>query len=179
MTCAGEEEHVRQLLELLQRDVGGAEADARAEAESAEPWSVVPAGAGLWAVIAAGEEDPEVLLRSQELALLVAAVLPSTGRAPLVEVGRQAGKDGYPLLSPSGEILGFVRHFRPELAAGLHVVEHVRRTPLALSRLLRAAAPISLSRATRMMLAEGAGGAGRPAHAIHRRQPDSQAEEDR
>lgn len=142
-------------LDLLdQRD----EPFSAAEAEAAGPWHVIAAPEGGWAVVADGEsleegDEPAAVLRDRDLALMVAAVLPGTGREPLVRLGKDAEPGGYPLLG-EGEALGHLRLFNENLAAALNVLELLRRSPLGLARLLAAAGGLTLARTGKILRRE-------------------------
>ncbi|HVS00380.1 MAG TPA: hypothetical protein VMW27_27385 [Thermoanaerobaculia bacterium] len=142
-------------LELLdQRD----EPANAAEAEAAGPWHVMPAPGGGWAVVADGEspdegDEPAAVLRDRDLALLVAAVLPGTGRDPLVRLGKDAEPGGYPLQGEGG-VLGHLRLFNEDLAAAVNVLELLRRSPLGLARLLAAAGGLALARTGKILRRE-------------------------
>lgn len=129
-----------------------------AEAEAAGPWHVIAAPGGGWAVVADGErldegDEPAAVVRDRDLALLVAAVLPGTGREPLVRLGRDAKPGGYPLLV-EGEVLGHLRLFNENLAAAVNVLELLRRSPLGLARLLAAAGGLTLARTGKILRRE-------------------------
>jgi hypothetical protein len=129
-----------------------------AEAEAAGPWHVVAAPGGGWAVVAEGEsldegDEPAALLRDRDLALLVAAVLPGTGRDPLVRLGKDAEPGGYPLKG-EGEVLGHLRLFNENLAAAVNVLDLLRRSPLGLARLLAAAGGLTLARTGKILRRE-------------------------
>ncbi len=129
-----------------------------AEAEAAGPWHVIAAPGGGWAVVADGEsleegDEPTAVLRDRDLALLVAAVLPGTGREPLIRLGKDAEPGGYPLLG-GGEALGHLRLFNENLAAALNVLELLRRSPLGLARLLAAAGGLALTRTGKILRRE-------------------------
>jgi len=113
-----------------------------AEAELEGPWRVEEDGAG-WAVLrqweslAAGHR-PVARLRTQEAALLLAALLPGLGREVLYRL-REAG--GGFVLENAGEEVGEVFRFHDRVAESIHLVEQLVRSPRALTYLLRAAGP--------------------------------------
>ena len=137
-------------LDRLQAEPGDASPDATAEADWAGPWVVQPQGEK-WAVTTESEEGPYVVAASYDTALLAAALLPGTGRTRLVQILEQPGAEGFPLLGTAGEVLAHVRHFVPDLAHALHVVECLRRAPLDLARFLHTTRGSALVRAGRIL----------------------------
>jgi hypothetical protein len=112
------------------------------EAEFEGPWRVEEAGEEWvvlrhWESLAAGHR-PVARLRSPEPALLLAALLPALGRDLLYRVRETGG--GY-VLENAGEAVGEVLRFHDRVAESLHLVEHLVRSPRALTYLLRAAGP--------------------------------------
>lgn len=123
---------------------------AEGEAEAVGPWTIEPRPDG-WAVQAEGEM-PEALVTSHDTALLLAAVLPGTGRDPaFARLLKDGTPSGFPLVGPQNEILGYVRHFNPDLSHALHVLECLRRSPVDLARLLFASRRSGLLRAGRLV----------------------------
>jgi hypothetical protein len=122
------------------------------EADVAGPWLVeeIP-GAG-FGLFRSGEGKkrafrPAAVFRDRAHALLAAAVLPGTGRDAAFRLGTEAELAGYPLRIPGGEIAGHLHLFDEALAAALHVVEALVRSPEALANLLEAAGGLALERA--------------------------------
>lgn len=124
------------------------------EAELAGPWVVRPTGEG-FGVFRQWEGDgaePHGVLKHQEHALILAAVLPVIGREPLFHVDptKQEG-GGYALEAVWGDAwrraIGKLRVFQEEVAETMHVVEAVLRSPLALAYLLEAAGATALRQA--------------------------------
>ena len=112
------------------------------EAELEGPWRVEEAGEG-WAVLRHWESldfghRPVARLRSQETALLLAALLPALGRDVLYRL--REGEGGF-VLESAGEEAGEVFRFHDRVAESLHLVEQLVRSPRALTYLLRAAGP--------------------------------------
>lgn len=123
--------------------------DVPAEAEVAGPWTIHPAG-DLWAVTAEG--DPaEVTAASPEVALLAAALLPGTGRDRFFHLQEEPGPEGFALVGLDGTPLLHQRHFDPELARSMHVIECLRRDPLSFARILHALRGPALARAGRVL----------------------------
>jgi hypothetical protein len=126
-----------------------------AEAVVAGVAPVFPVGE-VFAVYLPGESAekghlPVAIFRDGWRAQLAAAVLPGTGREPLVRLKKDAGPRGYPLvagLDPDGEpeIAGHFRHFDEALASALHVAEALLRSPDCLAALLAAAGKVTLER---------------------------------
>jgi hypothetical protein len=126
-----------------------------AEAEVAGVGPVFPVGES-FAVYLPGESEekgnlPVAVFRERWRAQLAAAVLPGTGRDPLVRLKKDAGPQGYPLvagldLDGNPEIAGHLRHFDEALASALHVAEALLRSPECLAALLAAAGKVTLER---------------------------------
>ena len=87
---------------------------------------------------------------SRWLALVVAAVLPGTGRDPLIRIDKQPDADGvYPLLLPGAEgeeVVGRLRLFDEGLVAAMNVAIHLLQAPESLAWLLEAAGAVALER---------------------------------
>jgi hypothetical protein len=125
------------------------------EAEVAGIGPVFPVGES-FAVYLPGESEekgnlPVAVFREQWRAQVAAAVLPGTGRDPLVRLKKDAGPQGYPLvasldLDGNPEIAGHLRHFDEALASALHVAEALLRSPECLAALLAAAGKVTLER---------------------------------
>jgi hypothetical protein len=78
-------------------------------------------------------------------ALLIAALLPGTGRDPLFHLHKDLTPDGYPVQS-GGEVIGHLAVFDDKLIDALHVVECLLRSPEALANVLEAAGSVVLER---------------------------------
>ncbi|HYQ84037.1 MAG TPA: hypothetical protein VEP28_08545 [Rubrobacter sp.] len=93
---------------------------------------------------------PLAVFPSRWLALLTAAVLPGTGRDPLLRIDKQPDADGvYPLLLPGlqgEEVAGQLRVFDEHLVDALNVVAHLLQSPESLAWLLEAAGAVALER---------------------------------
>ena len=93
---------------------------------------------------------PVALFPSRWLALVAAAVLPGTGRDPLVRIDKQPDADGvYPLILPSpegGEVVGRLQLFDEALVDALNVAIHLLQAPESLAWLLEAAGAVALER---------------------------------
>jgi hypothetical protein len=130
------------------------------EADVAGPWRIemIPGhGFGLFRIgesLARGHA-PVAAFPSRWLALLAAAVLPGTGRDPLLRLDPQADADGvYPLLLPgrllpgqeSEEVVGRLQLFDEGLVDGMNVAIHLLQAPESLAWLLEAAGAVTLER---------------------------------
>jgi CheY-like chemotaxis protein len=84
------------------------------------------------------------------LALLAAAVLPGTGRDPLLRIDKQPDAAGlYPLLVPGlqgEELAGHLHLFDEALVDALNVAAHLLQSPESLAWLLEAAGAVALER---------------------------------
>src|SRR5947199_9307867 len=123
-----------------------------AEAELAGPWKIepVPGKPGAVAVLRQWEEvdagDPPVaVLWHEETARLLSVLLPVIDREPLFYVEDGAAPEGYPLIAVYGDqgpqVAGWLDRGEPRWAEGLHILEAIVRSPLALATLLEAAGP--------------------------------------
>ena len=135
----------REYLAALELEEG----ETPVEAELAGPWTVHPLG-DLWAVSAEGQAE-EVVTASPEVALLAAALLPGSGREPFYRLLEKPGAQGFALAGADGVPLAYQRHFHPELARSMHVVECLRRDPLSFARVLQASRGAALARAGRIL----------------------------
>jgi hypothetical protein len=121
---------------------------------------------------------PYAIFRRRDTALLAAAVLPATGRERLCRLGSEPEPEGFPvqlaavseagvppLAPPSSRSLtavpsarsplaapaGHLQNFDEDLAAALHLVEALVRSPLALARLIEAAGYVAIEKAGRIL----------------------------
>jgi len=123
-----------------------------AEAELAGPWKIepVPGKPGavailrLWEDLAIGD-PPVAVLWHLETARLLSVLLPVLDREPLFHIEEGAASEGYPLVAVYGEqgaqVAGWFDRYEPRWAEGLHLLEAIVRSPLALATLLEAAGP--------------------------------------
>ncbi len=129
-----------------------------AEAETAGPWRIEPLSRGeeAWGVFhaAAGARrggQPIARFERREHALLAAAVLPATGRDPLLRMEPDESSEGFALRGPNGEIEGHLRNFDQPLEEALHVAAYLTRSPTSLALLLEAAGSTALRDAGRLL----------------------------
>jgi hypothetical protein len=125
------------------------------EAEVAGVGPVFPVDEA-FAVYLPGESEergnlPVAVFRERWRAQLAAAVLPGTGREPLVRLKKDAVPQGYPLvagldLDGNPGIAGHFRCFDEGLASAMHVAEALLRSPDCLAALLAAAGKVTLER---------------------------------
>ncbi|HYG62488.1 MAG TPA: hypothetical protein VEL74_07890 [Thermoanaerobaculia bacterium] len=125
------------------------------EADVAGPWRIeaIPGeGFGLFRI---GESlgrgfSPLAVFPSQWLALIAAAVLPGTGRDPLLRIDKQPDADGaYPLLLPGlggEEVAGRLRVFDEPLVDAINLVILLLQVPESLAWMLEAAGTVALER---------------------------------
>ncbi len=145
-------------VEFLCRMVERDEPPTAGEADVAGPWRIeeVPGeGFGLFRIgdsLARGFA-PVAVFPSRWLALIAAAVLPGTGRDPLIRIEKQPDADGgYPLLLPGlasaggGEVVGRLQLFEEDLVAAMNVAIHLLQAPESLAWLLEAAGSVALER---------------------------------
>ena len=123
------------------------------EADTSGPWSVEPVSGLGFGVFRAGERPsrgfrPAATFADRWLALLAAAVLPGTGRDPLLALSADSdpGGEGYPLLLDDGTVVGHAEEFNEALVDAVNVAAGLVRSPLALAFLLEAAGAVALER---------------------------------
>jgi hypothetical protein len=125
------------------------------DADVAGPWRIEPIPGRGFGLFRLGESlargfAPVAVFPSRWLALLTAAVLPGTGRDPLLRIDKQPDADGvYPLLLPGlqgEEVAGQLRVFDEHLVDALNVVAHLLQSPESLAWLLEAAGAVALER---------------------------------
>lgn len=139
-------------LERLQEAEEGA---GGVEAELEGPWRVEKVGEE-WVVLRHWERRelghrPVARLRTEESALLLAALLPALGRQVLYRL-REEG-DGF-VLENGGEEVGEVFRFHDRVAEAVHLVDQLIRSPRALTYLLRAAGPTAQELVGQMLAEE-------------------------
>ena len=139
------------LSRLAERD----EPPTAGDADVAGPWRIEPVpgyGFGLFRI---GESlargfAPVAVFPSRWLALVMAAILPGTGRDPLFRIEKDPDADGvYPLilLGPDGgEVVGRLQLFDEAAVDGMNVVAHLLQAPESLAYLLEAAGAVALER---------------------------------
>jgi hypothetical protein len=123
-----------------------------AEAEMAGPWKEEPvrgkpgavAVLRVWEELDAGDR-PVAVWWHPETARLLTLLLPALDREPLFHLVEGETADGYPVLAVYGEqgsqIGGWFDRYEPRWVEGLHLLEAIVRSPLALATLLEAAGP--------------------------------------
>jgi hypothetical protein len=122
------------------------------EADAAGPWRVLELPGRGFGLFRAGESParghrPAAVLRQRWLALLAAAVLPGTGRDAAFRLQKDSGPEGFAVEDGSGEIVGHLELFDPNLIEALHFAEGLLRSPETLAVLLEAAGQVALERA--------------------------------
>ncbi len=153
------------------------EPDGAHEADVAGPWVIRPVpylggtGFALWREWESADtgDVPYAVFSRRDTALLAAAVLPATGRERLCRLGSEPDEEGFPVQvagtpeaghspvppapagRPSPLPAGHLRDFDEDLAAALHLVEALVRSPLALARLIEAAGYVAIEKAGRIL----------------------------
>ena len=131
-----------------------------AEAEVAGPLSVRRLADGTWAIFLQGESPeegdlPAAVFLQRERALAAAAIfLPGTGRDPAVRWGPESPR-GFPLLDPTGRVIGWLRQFDDPWKDAIHAADGVLRSPESLTRFVRAAGGSVLRRTGRLLRQAG------------------------
>ena len=123
------------------------------EAEWAGPWKVVAQGGGFFVVRESGGK-PAVVTDRRETALLLAAVLPMTGREPLYWTERDEDEDKATLRAARGKgvvAAGQLWSEHRDVAESLSVAEYLLRCPTALALFLEAAPFEALEQAGAML----------------------------
>ena len=119
----------------------------------AGPWTVEPVSGIGFALYRAGETrargfKPAALFTERWLALLAAAVLPVTGREPLLFLSQEAGAgDSYTVTLKEGRPVGQLAVFDERLVDFMNAVIGVVRSPQGITDLLEAAGAVALERA--------------------------------
>lgn len=134
----------RFLAHLGERD----EPPTAGEAAVAGPWRIEPAvwkggrGFGLFRAgqsLARGSR-PAVVCPSHWVALVFAAMLPGTGRDPMLRLGKEVGADGlYPVTLDTGEVVAGLEVFDDTLLEHVNALIHLLQSPLSLANALNAA----------------------------------------
>jgi hypothetical protein len=123
-----------------------------AEADLAGPWKTepVPGKPGAVAVLRVWEDLdagdlPVAVWWHPETARLLTLLLPALDREPLFHLVEEETADGYPVLAVYGEqgsqVAGWFDRYDQRWVEGLHLLEAIVRSPLALATLLEAAGP--------------------------------------
>ena len=128
------------------------------DADVAGPWRIEPIvwnGGSGFALFRLDESlargfAPTAVYPSRWLALVMAAILPGTGRDPLLRIEKQPDADGaYPLILPGqdgGEVAGQLRVFDEAAVTAMNVAIHLLQAPESLAYLLEAAGAVALER---------------------------------
>jgi len=121
------------------------------EADVAGPWFVEPIPGLGFGLFRAGESltrgfRPVAVFPDRWLALLAAAVLPGTGRDPLLRLSKEADPEGCGVTLDDGAVVGHCELFDEALIDGMNAVVSVIRSPWSLACLLEAAGPLALER---------------------------------
>ena len=123
-----------------------------AEAEMTGPWKVEPvrnkpgavAVLRQWEDLDAGDR-PVAVWWHEETARLLTLLLPALDREPLFYLQEEETPEGYAVIATYGEqgpqIAGWFDRYEPRWAEGLHLLQAIVRSPLALATLLEAAGP--------------------------------------
>ncbi len=91
--------------------------------------------------------QPTALFRDRGLALLIAAVLPSTGSDATFRLAKEAGPEGFAVQTGDGDVVGYVELFDERLIDAFEAAEGLLRSPEALANVLEAAGQVALERA--------------------------------
>ena len=121
------------------------------EADVAGPWFVEPIPGLGFGLFRAGESltrgfRPAAVFPDRWLALLAAAVLPGTGRDPLLRLRKEADSEGYGVTLDDGAVVGHFELFDENLLDGMNQAAALLRSPWSLAYLLEAAGPLALER---------------------------------
>jgi len=118
------------------------------EAAVAGPWRIEPLdwrggrGFGLFRAgrsLARGSR-PAAICPSRWAALVIAAMLPGTGRDPMLRLGKDADGEGmYPVTLDTGELVARLEVFDDTLIEHVNALLHLLQSPLSLADALEAA----------------------------------------
>lgn len=123
-----------------------------AEADMAGPWVVeeIPgAGFGVYRVGEGNQRGfrPFGVMPDRSLALLLAAVLPGTGRDAAFRLHKEPEGNSFAFDHGTGGVAGHLALFDERAIDALHVVAALVRSPESLANLLEAAGGLALERA--------------------------------
>jgi hypothetical protein len=132
------------------------------EADVAGPWSVEPIPGLGFGLFRAGESltrgfRPAAVFPDRWLALLAAAMLPGTGRDPLLRLKKEADPEGYAVALDDGAVVGHFELFDESLLEALNNAVGLVRSPWSLACLLEAAGPLALERCGAILAARSRG----------------------
>ena len=123
------------------------------EADMAGPWSVEPVPGRGYGLFREGESPargfrPTIIFADRWLALLAAAVLPGTGRDPLLTLAGDPDPDGegYAVRLDDGTVVGHAEQYEEALIEGINSAVNMIRLPASVAYLLEAAGPVALLR---------------------------------
>ena len=134
----------RFLARLGERD----EPPTAGEAAVAGPWRIEPIGlegGGGFGLFRAGRSlarghRPAAICPSRWAALVIAAMLPGTGRDPMLRLGKDADGEGlYPVTLDTGEVVARLEVFDDTLVEHVNALIHLLQSPLSLADALEAA----------------------------------------
>jgi hypothetical protein len=132
------------------------------EADLSGPWKVeeMAGPPGRFAVLREWEsvergDVPEAVFVDRETAALCAAVLGLVGREPLFQLKEEAAPEGFPVAAVFGDqgtrVCGWLRQFKLQVVAGLHLAEGLARTPRSLAEVNLAAGGGALAQVGRYL----------------------------
>jgi hypothetical protein len=135
---------------LAQRD----EPETAPEADTAGPWHLETHPRG-WAVLRNGESlakghEPAAVVLRREVALVLAAVLPGTGRRFRYHLSVDSDAEGLTPLLLAGRQVGTFRFFDEDLLAGLNAVDALLASPSDFAWLLDAMGGLALEHVERI-----------------------------
>jgi len=138
---------------LAERD----EPETAPEADTAGPWHVEPHPRG-WAVLREGEslakgDTPIAAVLRKEVAQILAAVLPGTGRRFRYHLSADPDADGHTPLLLEGRHVGTFRYFDENLLASLNALDALLAAPRDFAWLLDAMGGLALEHVDRIAVA--------------------------
>jgi hypothetical protein len=131
----------RFLARLGERD----EPPTAGEAAVAGPWRIDPIPGRGFGLFRLGQSHargarPTAVCPSRWTALLLAAVLPGTGRDPLLRLGKDPDAEGfYPVTLDTGEVVAQLALFDDTLIEHANALVHLLQSPMSLANALEAA----------------------------------------
>jgi len=143
---------------FLQRFLERDEPPTGAEADVAGPWHIEEIPGRGFGLFRAGESAirgfaPAAVFPDRWLALIAAAVLPGTGRDPLLNLLPDAGAEGFRIALDDGAVVGHFQLFDENLRDAMNTAVSLLRSPESLACLLEAAGPLALERSGAILAA--------------------------
>ena len=135
------------------------------EADLAGPWWSEPLPYGRFGIFRTGESrerghEPKAIFATHALALQAMALLPLLSRGPAYRLSDDPDEQGYALESREewGAVVGYLLKHRPELIAGLSLLDALARSPYSLALFLESCGKVALEHAGAVLAGRVGGG---------------------